>query len=758
MKQSKFSSLLWIVLFFVSVSVFATDIANPFSIQYINRTADSTYAVHMANGWGDSTQLSVLIWGQTMDISKYLSQNTMEITNFLKSNSDIAITKTSSTTSNSDSWAIVTPITEKSDVIKVRREDRIMLKQRITTGTTTWGKDITFIRFEKSISETSKTNNLTSISPIQKQYALNINWADFPLVTANGEYVDGQYYIENDDVVFPSSNLTSPSNIIKLKIDWVFSNYILLKKEIYKLSNPVSYQLKSIDNIAFLNLVFNNPYNATNVSNFDFYVNWAKIDKNKVTNYNGQFTINYLVSSIAPWSIITVYVADSSNNVSNTVSLNADDYIGLSIDKIELWDWKDSNFQFSIKGKNSSAFFWDLTKFTVNINWADYTYFWTQVALTDSGTTTPKTDHYWNVLYETKNKIDIRKESNGINFNFYYAQFGTGENIVYVKNDNIGRTSDKFSFKTWDYSTVNYNYWATTSTGTSVKWVENIVFEKSPEIPAKKIDFLYKPLENIPLGKLTLKNLDPKALYNVSFKIKTNLKIIPFSHITFNSVVLEPTIESDGTVSYLYNISNLWALFTSSDITCMLTDLFNISQNDTISKTMDYNIALAISDVSIKKYGSDQKFNEIFSNQNPSNINLGYRYEFGDCFDGGKDYCSLAKLVSPYLSLSLTYGAAGSLGNITTWQDSVVHINRPSDIPTLSFKTAKFNQYNALFKSFYENLKNKWLGASQLISVKKEIKIILASLKGIEDKTLAVKDANRNIRNSVLEIKRLLKK
>jgi len=530
MKHLKISSFLWITLFFVSISVFATDIANPFSIQYINRTTDNTYAVHMANSWGDSTQLSILIWGQTLDISKYPSQNTLEIPDFLKSNSDIAITKTSSTTSNTDSWAVITPITEKSDIIKVRREDRLMLKQKITTGTTAGGKDITFIRFEKSISETSKINNLSSISSIPKQYSLNINWTDFPLVTVNGDYVDGQYYIENDDIVFLSSNLTSPSNIIKLKIDWVFSNYIILKKEIYKLSNPVSSQLKSVDNITFLNLVFDNPYNVTNISNFDFYVNWAKIDKSNVTNYNGQFTINYLVSSIAPGSVISVYVADASNNISNTVSLNADDYIKLSIDKIDLWNGKDSNFQFSIKGKNSSAFFWDLTKFTININWTDYTYFWTQVALTESGTTTPKTDYYWNVLYETKNKIDIRKESNGIGFNFYYAQFGTGENIVYVKNDNIGRTSDKFSFKTWNYSTINYNYWATNTTAnTDVKWIENIIFEKSPEIPAKKIDFLYKPLENIPLGKLTLKNLESTTLYNISFKLKTNLKIIPFS-------------------------------------------------------------------------------------------------------------------------------------------------------------------------------------------------------------------------------------
>jgi hypothetical protein len=79
-------------------------------------------------------------------------------------------------------------------------------------------------------------------------------------------------------------------------------------------------------------------------------------------------------------------------------------------------------------------------------------------------------------------------------------------------------------------------------------------------------------------------NFDPKKTYEASFKISTNAKIIPFSSVTFNNLALEPVMESDGTVSYIYRQIGLGNVFSSSNILFNLNSLYNLASDDIIGK------------------------------------------------------------------------------------------------------------------------------------------------------------------------------
>lgn len=96
-------------------------------------------------------------------------------------------------------------------------------------------------------------------------------------------------------------------------------------------------------------------------------------------------------------------------------------------------------------------------KFKININGTDYTRDGIQETLKDASGAVQK-DSSGNDRYTTKNKIEFRKTGQGIEFDFFYSQLQDGENVVYIKNDNTGRESNKVSFFKKSGSQVNYNY------------------------------------------------------------------------------------------------------------------------------------------------------------------------------------------------------------------------------------------------------------------------------------------------------------
>lgn len=281
-----------------------------------------------------------------------------------------------------------------------------------------------------------------------------------------------------------------------------------------------------------------------------------------------------------------------------------------------------------------------------------------------------------------------------------------------------------------------------------------MTFERSTEIASKKIDFLYSPLKDIPLGSVNIGNLQSSDLYNVRFVIKSNLKINPFKDISLNGATLLPKVESDGTISYVYEYTGMGNSITKKgNIIFTLNEYFNVNTN---------TIQLSVGDFQIQKISGTTPVS-VYSENSSQQVNISYLYEFGNCFDGNKDYCSMSKLTSPYLLLTLAYGknipsiqksetSDTSKSTTTSTNTSTTPGNnkKNADILVFSFKTQQFNTYNQKFKDLYVTLKTaKKLKTEKLLQAKSTINEIIRNLKTIDDN-----DSKRVVNSAKSKLKR----
>ena len=720
----------------------ASGATNTFSVPYIERIGDASYRIHILNGGNDVSKLSLSADSQELTIPKILDQDSLIFNNYKKAAGDISITKTS-TVPNS-AWDGETTLTEKSEAIKLRNETKISLKQSSVVSTKFGSDSITSVAFDTLVND-----DTTSQPETQKIYKISVNGTDFPLLTGETEYVKGKYYRNAGRVSFLTSNLDKTINTLRLKVDGLSSNYVIIKKEIYKLTAPKFFQITFEDKEYVITWTFDMPEGTSNVNDFEATVNSEKLDKKKILSGQSQFTIKYPLTKLTAGNLVNIFISDPIGNVSNTITFSPDSSLTPKITKLSLGNGKEKSFDFWIDWPGYS-FFWDILQIIININGEEYTFVGKQVALTESGSSTPVTDSDGHPRYEIKNKIDIRKTMDGVAFAFYYADLKDGENIIFIKNGNTGRTSNKVSFKKGDYDNINY---AADNKTDSKTWGEKITFEKVSDTLGKKIDFISAPQKDIPLGKLTIDGLDPKEYYHLAFKIRTNTKIIPLTDLSLNGTILEPFADTDGTISYGYDRSALGSSLTSGNIVFTLNELFNLKPED-FANPSDTMIRLNISGFTLEKSQSDQTWKEVAKDGATYQTNIRYLYTFGPCFDNSKWECKKAGLATSILSLDIASGKIPEV--IPAWElgasPDTGRINR-SGIVTIEYSTRQFRWYNEQFKNLYENIKSRGLTATQVMRSKRAINAILQALKNVESGSQTAKAAKQTIRDNVREIK-----
>ncbi len=191
----------------------------------------------------------------------------------------------------------------------------------------------------------------------------------------------------------------------------------------------------------------------------------------------------------------------------------------------------------------------DIYKLKVNINGVDYTRDGIKEALKDASGAIQK-DSNGNDRYATKNKIEFRKTGGGIEFDFFYSQLLDGENVLYIKNDNTNRESNKVSFFKNSNKAVNYNYLTGTIADTSKK--ETISFKHGQNIDKKINPTNMKDTDrNISLGNIEFANLKSNEYYILSFRVDTDLKFNPFSSLSLDTLGLE-TVKNGNTLSFVF--------------------------------------------------------------------------------------------------------------------------------------------------------------------------------------------------------------
>jgi hypothetical protein len=137
--------------------------------------------------------------------------------------------------------------------------------------------------------------------------------------------------------------------------------------------------------------------------------------------------------------------------------------------------------------------------------------------------------------------------------------------------------------------------------------------------------------------------------------------------------------------------------------------LYNLASDDIIGKPSLPSLQFTIWSFSIKKINEDQKLVEIFSSKSSATASLVYQYDFGNCFDGWSGGCKTARLSTPVFSMSVVawsgayinpvpvISAPVSQTNTSTGQVTkkptewnVQHLNQPSDVLVIDFKSAQF--------------------------------------------------------------------
>ena len=122
---------------FIAAALFSSATAfagtTPFSVQYITpSSANNGYSVHMANSGNDSSALSISVNWEKKNAQVGVSNDILGIPDFFKSSAEISVTKTSKVYNNDTETS--SSVDETSTIIKVRRADKALFQQKVSTN------------------------------------------------------------------------------------------------------------------------------------------------------------------------------------------------------------------------------------------------------------------------------------------------------------------------------------------------------------------------------------------------------------------------------------------------------------------------------------------------------------------------------------------------------------------------------------------------------------------------------------------------
>lgn len=723
--------------------VFAED--DKITLQYIQNIWNNSYRLIWTWFWTDISALKIFLnWKEMNNVTRTVQNGNFEISNLMNVGWDLSIQKTISKT---ESWTTTTS-TITSNSIKYVKEDKTVFKDSYKVESI-WWKYIWMIPFFDWYSDWQKFNQYWIT---EKTAVVNVNWTDYNIDKDIEKYDDWKYYYNKDYLLFPVINLTKPVNYIRLKFDWLYSNYIVIKREFYPLSKPKEVTIEDYSSTKYIKFIFDKPTNLVDLTNMDAYVNGNKVSQNDFTLSNSNvMSIRYEASKF--WVDDKVARINLQNNLfwsfSNNVYVNIVWLTENRINKVDLWDGKSANLNLKFICTSIWGFMWDLSKIKLYLNDKEYSEAWVSETVKTS-TWADARDGNWNLVYQTNRKIKFLRSWNEISTDFFYSNFGTWTNVMYIKNENTWRESNRVSFNWKDYYNINYDYKTSNTNATTSSW-ETLVYEVWTNISAKNIDFLSNPDRDINLWKINFNNLTSNNFYKIYFKLTSNLNYNPFYSLKIWNYELEPVAESNWNISFVFNNNWYGKDFTSGNIVANLNE----------SRKQNSPIKFIVSWLNISKYNNDSNLETIYSNNNTTYFNLSYNYDFWACFDWWKDYCSLSKLNKPSLVLNLVFdwdlkATVPVASNTQSWSSQIGNTKKNSPIVILNFKTSKFKTYNNKFAKLYDDIKAKNITVRQATTLKNSINNILKALKNSED-NISKQEANIIIKNNIKTILEIIK-
>ena len=168
---------------------------------------------------------------------------------------------------------------------------------------------------------------------------------------------------------------------------------------------------------------------------------------------------------------------------------------------------------------------------------------------------------------------------------------------------------------------------------------------------------------------------------------------------------------------------------------------------------------MKLTDFRIEKLDTASNWVKIFNSNAFSEINFSYDYDFWNCFDWDKDYCSLNWLKDPALTVNLLFwknqpNTSESSSNIVPIiaQNNKVNI----EIVEMNFRSDKYKSTNVKLKRLYELIIAKGVTSRQKTSLKNSINSIIKALKDVEDNKSKIAAA-KQIKDGVSNINWILR-
>lgn len=735
------------IIFTMSYGYAAEDLTP--TLNYIQGTNEGVYNFYGDNFLFDPYLVHILINDQQIKNSNIIfSKGVPSIKYFHKNAGDFSLEFMKTEYISDGIQGYVSD--KKTDSIKIRKNTTIGWDTKIIREIK-GNQNIITLPFIKKISP----DLLLGPDSIKSDRKLIINGTEEPLADFTGEYIDGIYYITTTWVTFIEKNLTEQTNTIGLSIDGLFSNYMIITNEWITLDSPSRIEIEEIGGKRNLKMFFSEPRNFHSLTNKAISINGTDIDMTQATIGLGQFIIRYDISAL-PKDQDTLYITlrdTNTNTYSNKLVVNVAKYSTSQITHIDTGDGTSNHFTFAIQG-TPMTFFGNMYKLKININGVEYTRDGLKEPILDANGVVEK-DIYDNDKFTIKNKIEIIKTWNGIEFDFPYNLLKDGENILFINNDNTLRESNKVSFIAHSQKSINYNYSSTT------EWIDNtknegIVFNLGKDLDIKVNPTIMSPTDrNILLGNLQLSNLKNQNYYYLDFIIHTNLPINPFSHMMLADRNLEPFMDNNS-VSFRFKKEGYGADFnTDMELLAIINELYNVS---------DVPFILNIQEINLKKLNTDNIYESVTSLKNPFGWNISYAYTDEACFDGVKDFCSLIHKADPLLTIN--YRASGnpvvvsSKAPVIEWTNTgnaLVPLVRRNITTIISqdFANERFNKAQDTLVKLYETLKKR--NSMYVPAFRNATNSLLVALKNIELKDQILENITK-IKSALQTLNEVLRK
>ena len=611
----------------LSLNITFAESANPIEAQYILKSKFNnwTYNIYLQNQPNSLSDLKAKIsnWDYLSNINFKFSSKNLELLNFKKDSWKIAIEKF---------------ITIFEDWVATQTSDSITKDIEIRSLDSTYfiGNYSTYIFWEKTIYTIPINSNIEYPNFWDKIYELDIDWSVFPLEYDMWIYEEWKYYISKWQIKFLSKNIDKPISIIKLKIDWLYSNVISINKETIKLPKINSIEINQNFSVKDLRINIEKDNKLQNLNNIDLYINWVLSDIRNVVISWWSLIIKVDISTKID-DILELQLKDNTDNsYSNKIYINLAKHIIPKITKLDFWENYPNykNFKFEMF---FDVLFGSVYDFEVNLNWIPYTIDWIKELIINSNWETYK-DIYGDDTYDTIQQIDLKKDWNSLYFN-WLTNLLKDNNILYLTNKNYEKTSNTVYFSK-DLKNINYNY----SIWNINNKKESITYSKINNIQ-KSIDFLQTPEKDIKLGKISFNNLKNDSYYKISFNITSDSNINPLLEMKLSDENLE-TIKTNSWIIFNYEKNWYWKDFSEKELIFNINELFNLNKA----------INLKINNINIDLLDENSEFKNIYNDNTDKNISLDYKYNMSNCFDWEWDFCNALKLWwDSYMALYLSY-------------------------------------------------------------------------------------------------------